>query len=104
MSDRFRPVSEGLGPLLAELERRAKATVDLAASVRAALTGPEKDHVISATYKGETLIVLADSAAWATHIRYVQTALLARLQASGETRFTKLKVKVGRKPPGLPSQ
>ena len=100
MSDRFKPLSEGLGPLLAELERRAQATVDLAASVRAALTGPEKDHVISAAYKDETLIVLADSAAWATHIRYAQTELLARLQAAGETRFTKMKVKVGRRPAG----
>lgn len=100
MSDRFKPLSEGLGPLFQELERRAKATVDLAARVREALAGPEKDHVVSATYKDETLIVLADSAAWATHIRYAQTELLDALRARGETRFTKLKVKVGRKPAG----
>jgi hypothetical protein len=98
MSDPFKPLSEGLGPMLAKLERRARETVDLAASVRDALVGPEKDHVLSATYKDETLIVLADSAAWATHIRYAQSELLDRLRAAGETRFTKLKVKVGRKP------
>ncbi len=96
MSDRFKPISEGLGPVLEALERRAQATVDLAARVRNALTGPEKDHVLSATYKDGTLIVLADSAAWATHIRYAQRELLARLHAAGETQFTKVKVKVGR--------
>ena len=100
MSDPFKPLSEGLGPILAKLERRAQETVDLATRVRDALTGPEKDHVLSATYKDVTLVVLADSAAWATHIRYAQTELLARLQAAGETRFTKLKVKVGRRPTG----
>ncbi len=101
MSDRFKPLAEGLGPMFKELERRAQATVDLAARVREALSGPEKDHVVSATYKEDTLIVLADSAAWATHIRYAQTQLLEALSASGETRFTKLKVKVGRRTKGI---
>ena len=98
MSDRLKPLTEGLGPLFASLERRAQATIDLAARIREALPEPEKDHVISATYRAETLVVLADSAAWATHIRYKQKDLLAGLQSTGETRFTKLKVKVGRKP------
>jgi hypothetical protein len=100
MSDRLKPLSDGLGPLFADLERRAQATIDLADRVRAALPGPEKEHVVSATYKEDTLTVLADSAAWATHIRYAQQDLLAKLQAAGETRFTKLKVKVGRRPTG----
>lgn len=100
MSDRLKPLSDGLGPLFADLERRAQATIDLADQVRAALSGPEKEHVLSATYKEETLTVLADSAAWATHIRYAQQDLLAKLCAAGETRFTKLKVKVGRRPAG----
>jgi len=98
MSDRLKPLTEGLGPRFADLERRAQATLDLTARVREALSGPEKDHVVSATYKDDTLVVLADSAAWATHIRYAQRPLLEQLQARGETRFTKVKVKVGRKP------
>jgi hypothetical protein len=101
MSDRLKPLTDGLGPLFADLERRVQATVDLAARVRQSLRGPEKDHVVSATYKDETLTVLADSAAWATHIRYAQKDLLAQLHASGETRFTKLKVKVGRRGKGI---
>jgi hypothetical protein len=100
MSDRLKPLSEGLGTLFENLERRAQATVDLAARVREALSGPEKEHVVSATYRAETLVVLADSAAWATHIRYAQQDLLAQLRATGETRFTKLKVKVGRRVAG----
>jgi hypothetical protein len=100
MPDRFKPLSEGLGPMFEDLERRAQATVDLAARVREAMPGPEKDHVVSAAYKEQTLVVLADSAAWATHIRYAQADLLARLHAAGETRFTKVKVKVGRRTKG----
>ena len=95
MSDRLKPLSEGLGPLFANLERRAQATVDLATRVRAALSAPEKDHVLSASYRDDTLVVMVDSAAWASHIRYAQHELLERLRAGGETQFTKLRVKVG---------
>ena len=42
MSDRFKPLTDGLGPLFADLERRVQATVDLADAVRAALPGPRK--------------------------------------------------------------
>ncbi len=80
-----------------DLERRVQATVDLAARVRAALHGGEKEHVVSASYRGDTLVIITDSAAWAPHIRYAQEHVLRQLHAAGETQFTKLKVKVGRK-------
>ena len=92
----MKPLTEGLGPLFADLERRVQARVELAELVRAALPGPEKDHVVSVSYRDSTLVVLADSAAWCPHIRYAQQTLLERLNAAGETRFTKLKVRVGR--------
>lgn len=92
----LKPITAGLSPRFANLERRAQATMELAERVRAALPAPEKDHVTSASYRAETLVVLADSAAWAARIRYTQQELLRQLQATGETRFTKLKVKVGR--------
>jgi len=91
----MKPVTAGLGPLFAALEQRARATVDLTSKVRNALEGDEKDHVLSASYQGDTLVVTADSAAWCPHIRYAQAALLEKLRAAGETQFTKLKVKVG---------
>lgn len=97
MSDSFKPLSAGLGGVLADLERRAQSTLELADRVRAALPGPEKDHVLSAVYRADTLVVLADAAAWATHIRYAQQTLLERFHAAGETHVTKVKVKVGRR-------
>ncbi|HKS55809.1 MAG TPA: DciA family protein [Steroidobacteraceae bacterium] len=97
MSDRFKHVSEDLGPLIANLERRVQSTVDLTMQVRTALQGAEKDHIVSVTCRDDTLVVLADSAAWCPRIRYAQQQVLDALRANGETRFTKLKVKVGRK-------
>jgi hypothetical protein len=95
----MKPIAQGLGPLLTDLERRAKANLALADKVRQALTGPEKDHVVSAVYSEDTLVVSVDSAAWASHIHYVQRELLQRLHASGETQFTKIRVKVGQGTP-----
>ena len=97
MSDRFKHVAEDLGSLFADLERRVQSTVDLTVQVRTALQGAEKDHVVSVTCRDDTLIVLADSAAWCPRIRYAQHELLEALRRHGETRFTKLKVKVGRR-------
>ena len=97
MSDRFKQVTENLGGLFADLERRVQTTLDLTAQVRTALQGAEKDHVVSVSCRDETLVVMADSAAWCPRIRYAQQQVLDALRASGETRFTKLKVKVGRR-------
>jgi hypothetical protein len=99
MADRMKPIAEGIGPLFAALERRVQATLDLAGKVRAALPENTKEHVVSATYRDDTLVVLVDSAAWATHVRYAQKELLERLREAGETQFSKLKVKVGRAAP-----
>ena len=97
MSDRFKHVTETLGPLLADMERRVQSTVDLTMQVRTALQGAEKDHIVSVTCRDDTLVVLADAAAWCPRVRYAQQQVLDTLRASGETRFTKLKVRVGRK-------
>lgn len=93
----MKPLADALGPMFADLERRAQASVNLTSKVRAALEGAEKEHVISASYRGETLVVIADSAAWCAQIRYAQAMLLDQLRAGGETQFTKLQVKVGAK-------
>jgi hypothetical protein len=91
----MKPISDGIGPLFADLAQRAQASSDLTTKVRCALDGEEKEHVISASYRGDTLVVVADSAAWCPHIRYAQTTLFERLRVAGETQITKLKVKVG---------
>jgi len=101
MSERLKPLSETVGPLFAQLERRVAAHTELTERVRAALAGPEKDHVVSASCRGDTLVVLADSAAWCPQIRYAQAQLLKVLTSSdfeaGETPVTKVKVRVGRR-------
>jgi hypothetical protein len=53
--------------------------------------------VLSASYRGDTLVVLADSAAWCPQIRYAQALLLELVRSSGENKVTKLKVRVGRR-------
>jgi hypothetical protein len=93
----MKPIGAALAPLFADLKRRSEAVTGLTARVRDALPGPEKDHVLSASYAEETLLVEADSAAWSVHIRYAQQALLNQLNAAGETQFTKVKVRVGRR-------
>jgi hypothetical protein len=97
MSERFKPLGETVGALFAQLEQRVQAHVELAEKIRAALPGPEKDHVVSASYRGDTLVVLADSAAWCPQIRYAQAQLLELVRSSGENKVTKLKVRVGRR-------
>ncbi|HEY5810355.1 MAG TPA: DciA family protein [Povalibacter sp.] len=93
----MKPITQGLGPLFADLERRARETQDLTTKVRQALTGPEKDHVISASYREDTLVVVIDSAAWGSRLRFLQDDLLKRLQDSKATQVTKLHVRVGAK-------
>ncbi|MFC4311109.1 DciA family protein [Steroidobacter flavus] len=101
MTDRFKPLSGTIGPLFAQLEQRVAAHAELTERIRSALAGPEKDHVVSASCQDDTLVVLADSAAWCPQIRYAQAQLLELLNGSGENKVTKLKVRVGRRPQGL---
>jgi hypothetical protein len=95
MTKGLRSLADIIGGGLKDLERRASAAIHLSDRVRAALTGPEKDHVLSASYRGETLVVVMDSAVWCPQVRYAQEQLLNTLRAAGETQFTKVKVRVG---------
>ena len=96
MSDRFKPIGEGLGPLIKGLEARAQATHDLTARVRAILPEPEKQHFLSASYREDALVISMESAAWCSRLRYEQQRLIDALHAAGENRVTKIKVRVGR--------
>ena len=96
MSDRFKPLSAGLGPLIADLEKRAQAAHDVTSRLRAVLPSPEKEHFLSASYRDDTLVVSMDSAVWCSRVRYDQKALIEALHAAGETRVTKIRVRVGR--------
>ena len=97
MSESMKPIGQQFGPLLADLERRTRETLSLTARVRQILPDPEKDHIISVSYREDVLIVVVDSAAWSSRIRYLQQELLERLRTAGETQFTKINVRVGAK-------
>ncbi|HEY6642304.1 DciA family protein [Povalibacter sp.] len=92
----MKPISSGLGALLAQLERRTQETLDLTKRVRSALSDEEKIHVVSASYRDDTLVIVTDSAAWGSRIHFLQETLKEQLQTQGETQFTKVQVKVGR--------
>ena len=55
----------------------------------------EKEHLISAAYDEDTLVLTTDSAAWASRLRYVQEQLLNALREQGETQGSKIRVRVG---------
>jgi hypothetical protein len=95
MSEFLKRIGVGLGPLFADLERRTAQTLDLTGRVRQALADEEKDHVISASYQDDTLVVVTDSAAWAARIHYAQERMLKVLQEAGETQARKVRVRVG---------
>jgi hypothetical protein len=78
------------------LESQAKAALGLLAQVRKALPEHEKNHVLSASYHEDKLVITTDSAAWSTHFRYRENTLREQLVALGEKPFTVLKVRVGR--------
>src|SRR3954471_12792601 len=98
MTNRLKPIGDGLGTLFSQLRKRAEATKELADKVRAALPGNEKEHVVSASYRGDALIVVVDASVWSARVRYAHETLRNALQAAGEKPFTKLNVKVGRSP------
>jgi Dna[CI] antecedent, DciA len=49
--------------------------------LRAALSAPLADHIVSAVPKSAELVVFADSAVWATRLRYALAALLPEITA-----------------------
>jgi hypothetical protein len=96
MTDRLKPIGEGLNRLFSQLQQRADGVQELADKVRAALPGAEKEHVLSASYRDGSLTVVVDAAVWSARVRYAHEALRKGLETAGEKPFTKLKVKVGR--------
>jgi hypothetical protein len=98
MSAALMPLSQALGPQVAALEARAKQSFKLTDLVRAALPFPEKNHVLSASYRDDVLVISTDSPAWTAQVRYQEDTLRQQLQKAGEKPFTKLKVRVGQPP------
>ena len=94
MSDPLKPLFGGLSPRLDDLARKAKAAHSLTDKVRAELADALRPHLVSASRRGEDLVVIMDSAAWTPRVRYATRSLKARLEQAGEPPIGKLVVKV----------
>lgn len=97
MSSAFQPLGFALPGKVADLEKRAKAALSLTEQVRASLPQGQRIHLLSASYRDDTLSVTMDSAAWCPQVRYGAEGLLLNLKANGGPDFAKLKVRVGRR-------
>ncbi|HVN41211.1 MAG TPA: DciA family protein [Steroidobacteraceae bacterium] len=94
MSDPLKPLFAGLTPGLDRLARAAAGTQALAERVQAGLPESLRAHVLSASRRGEELVVIVDSAAWSARVRYAGRQLKAHLEAGGEPPISKVRVKV----------
>jgi hypothetical protein len=94
MTDRLKPLFGGLAPGLAALEKKAAAAQSLTEKVRLALGETLRPHLVSASRRGDDLIVIMDSAAWTPRVRYGAEALKETLLRAGEPAIGKVQVKV----------
>jgi hypothetical protein len=94
MTDRLKPLFSGLAPGLDALARQASAARTLTEKVRLELAEPLRPHLVSASRRGEDLVVIMDSAAWTPRVRYGAQRLKQRLEEAGEPPIGKLRVKV----------
>lgn len=79
---------------LSRLVERAREAGALDARVRALLPDELAAHVTGAVLNGDTVVVLADSAAWATRIRFMAPELVARLAPRYDGGVARVRVKV----------
>jgi hypothetical protein len=94
MSGSLKSLFGGLGSALDALARRAAAAQTLTDKVRVKLPEPLRAHLVSASRRGDDLVVIMDSGAWTPRVRYAATALKASLAADGEPFAGTVKVKV----------
>ena len=95
MSDPLKPIlPDSLTAGLERLARQAAASSSLTERVRVALPEPLRPHVLSAVRREADLVVIVDSAAWSARVRYAGRKLAETLQAAGEPRVEKVRVKV----------
>ena len=94
MTDRLKPLFGGLTPGLAALEKKAVAAQSLTEKVRVQLAEALRPHLVSATRRGDDLVVIMDSAAWTPRVRYGAQPLKERLESGGEPPIGKVLVKV----------
>lgn len=109
-SNRQRPSKLGsLQPIgdttpVAALTQRARALDALDRQLRQSLPDPLRRHVRMADIGPKRLVFLADSSAWASKLRFHQTALLALARQVSGLPANQFAVKVAPLPPVPPEQ
>jgi hypothetical protein len=98
MTDALKPLFGSLSPGLDALARKARSAGSLTDKVRLELAEALRPHLVSASRRGDDLVVIMDSAAWTPRVRYAARSLKARLEAGGEAAIGKVRVKVRGKP------
>ncbi|MEJ2516400.1 MAG: DciA family protein [Gammaproteobacteria bacterium] len=72
------------GTALADLAERARRMQTLTGVVRSALPPEDRAHLVSAGLReDETLVLVADSSAWAARFRFLSEDAVAAAQAAG---------------------
>lgn len=80
------------------LIRKARALQDMTLSLRSRLSAPLAEHCWAAGWQDKTLIVITDSGAWATGIRYQQHELLKQINAEFRLDLKRMKIRIARGP------
>lgn len=96
MAKDLKPLFTDLDGGLLQLARGASAASAFAALVRQSLPEQLRCHVVTATRRGEDLVVVVESAAWAARVRYAGPGLRKRLEAASQPVIGKIRVRVGR--------
>jgi hypothetical protein len=99
MSDPLKPLLSELSGGLLNLARAAADVATLGSVVRECLPEALRAHVVAAARRGDDLVVIVDSAAWATRVRYAGPRLQQQLESRGESVSGKVRVRVGRPAP-----
>jgi hypothetical protein len=79
---------------LAQLVARARQAGELDARIRTLLPDSLAAHVTGAVLHEDTVVVLVDSAAWASRLRFHAPELVARLAPRYDGVVTRVRVKV----------
>jgi hypothetical protein len=82
------------GSDLSQLVQRAREAGELDARVRTLLPEGLGAHVTGAVQHEDTVVILVDSAAWASRIRFHAPELLERLGPRFDGAVTRVRVKV----------
>jgi hypothetical protein len=96
MTGPLKPLSELLSSGFSRLAKQAEAASELTERVRRCLGEPLGAHVLTASLRGEELVIRVDSAAWSAQVRYAGRRLMEALQQPGGQPIQRVRVRVGR--------